>query len=81
MVDTTEANVTIGRRLRRIRLWRRKSQTVVAGLAGISESYLSLLETGKRALNRRSLIVVPAPLWDGPCADPRPTVTPIAWAT
>ena len=57
MVDTTEDNVTIGRRLRRIRLWRRKSQAVVAGLAGISEPYLSLLETGKRALNRRSLIV------------------------
>jgi transcriptional regulator with XRE-family HTH domain len=30
---------------------------VIAGLAGISESYLSLLETGKRALNRRSRIV------------------------
>jgi transcriptional regulator with XRE-family HTH domain len=57
VVDITEDNVTIGRRLRRIRLWRRKSQAVVAGLAGISEPYLSLLETGKRALNRRSLIV------------------------
>ena len=57
MVDITEDNVTTGRRLRRIRLWRRKSQAVVAGLAGISEPYLSLLETGKRALNRRSLIV------------------------
>jgi transcriptional regulator with XRE-family HTH domain len=30
---------------------------VIVGLAGISESYLSLLETGKRALDRRSLIV------------------------
>jgi transcriptional regulator with XRE-family HTH domain len=48
---------TIGRRLREIRHWRGKSQRVVAELAGISGPYLSLLEHGKRALDRRSLVV------------------------
>lgn len=48
---------TIGRRLREIRFARRKSLRVVAGLAGISPSYLSRLESGERALDRRSLIV------------------------
>lgn len=48
---------TIGRRLREVRYWRGKSLRVVAGLAGISESYLSRLESGERALDRRSLIV------------------------
>jgi transcriptional regulator with XRE-family HTH domain len=47
----------IGRRLREVRHWRGKSLRVVAGLAGISESYLSRLESGERALDRRSLIV------------------------
>ncbi len=47
----------IGRRLRSIRYSRRKSLRVVAGLAGISPSYLSRLESGQRALDRRSLIV------------------------
>lgn len=47
----------IGRRLREIRHWRGKPLRVVAGLAGISESYLSRLESGERALDRRSLIV------------------------
>lgn len=48
---------TIGRRLREIRVWRRKSLRVVAGLAGISEGYLSKLERGTRPVDRRSLIV------------------------
>jgi transcriptional regulator with XRE-family HTH domain len=47
----------IGRRLRQIRHARAKSRSVVAGLAGISTSYLSMLERGERALDRRSLIV------------------------
>jgi len=46
----------IGHRLRQIRHARRKSLSVVAGLAGISAPYLSMLETGQRALDRRSLI-------------------------
>ncbi|MPZ66128.1 MAG: helix-turn-helix domain-containing protein, partial [Pseudonocardiaceae bacterium] len=48
---------TIGRRLREIRVWRRKSQRVVAELAGISEGYLSKLERGLSPVERRSLIV------------------------
>ena len=48
---------TIGRRLREVRRARRKSLRVVAGLAGISAAHLSRLETGQRALDRRSLIV------------------------
>ncbi|GAA2970707.1 helix-turn-helix domain-containing protein [Actinokineospora diospyrosa] len=47
----------IGRRLRQIRNARGKSLAVVAGLAGISPSYLSRLESGHRALDRRSLIM------------------------
>ncbi|HKS45117.1 MAG TPA: helix-turn-helix transcriptional regulator [Amycolatopsis sp.] len=47
----------IGRTLRQIRLARGKSLAVIAGLAGISVSYLSRLESGERALDRRSLIV------------------------
>lgn len=50
-------NNGIGERLRRIRRSRGKSQAVIAGLAGISESHLSRLESGERALDRRSLIV------------------------
>lgn len=45
-----------GVRLRRIRKARNLSQGVVAGLAGISKSYLSRLENGERALDRRQLI-------------------------
>jgi transcriptional regulator with XRE-family HTH domain len=47
----------IGRKLRQIRQARGKSLAVVAGLAGISTGYLSRLEHGERALDRRSLIV------------------------
>ncbi|MGH3993423.1 MAG: helix-turn-helix domain-containing protein, partial [Pseudonocardiaceae bacterium] len=46
----------IGRRLRQIRHAKRKSLAVIAGRAGISVSYLSRLESGERALDRRSLI-------------------------
>lgn len=51
-----EQSSEIGRRLRQIRHARGKSLTVIAGLAGISASYLSRLESGERALDRRSLI-------------------------
>lgn len=47
----------IGHRLQQIRHARKKSLAVVAGLAGISTSYLSRLESGARSLDRRSLIV------------------------
>lgn len=54
---TTDYTSSIGERLRRIRRSRGKSLAVIAGLAGISTSHLSRLETGHRALDRRSLIV------------------------
>ncbi|MDQ3765334.1 MAG: helix-turn-helix domain-containing protein [Actinomycetota bacterium] len=47
----------MGRRLREIRRVHGKSLQAVAGLAGISASYLSQLESGKRALDRHCLIV------------------------
>lgn len=47
----------VGRRVRQIRQARRKSLKITAELAGISPGYLSRLETGQRALDRRSLIV------------------------
>lgn len=49
--------LTIGEKLRAIRKRRKKSLAVIAGLAGISESYLSLLESGERPLDRLPLIV------------------------
>jgi transcriptional regulator with XRE-family HTH domain len=49
--------LSIGQRLRQIRHARGKSQSVVAGLAGISKSYLAMIERGDRALDRRSLTV------------------------
>lgn len=56
MTDEPSAS-DIGHRLRQIRHARGKSLAVIAGLAGISTSYLSRLESGARALDRRSLIV------------------------
>ncbi|MCP3805360.1 helix-turn-helix domain-containing protein [Allokutzneria sp. A3M-2-11 16] len=52
-----DTNADMGARLRQIRQARRKSLKAVAELAGISEGYLSRLETGERALDRRSLIL------------------------
>jgi transcriptional regulator with XRE-family HTH domain len=46
----------IGRRARLIRRRRGLSLDVVAGLAGFSKGYLSLLETGQRGFNRLGLI-------------------------
>jgi transcriptional regulator with XRE-family HTH domain len=48
--------VTIGARLRTLRRWRGKTQTELAGLAGLSPSFLSMVETGHRPLDRRSHI-------------------------
>lgn len=48
--------VTIGARLRTLRRWRGKTQTELAGLAGLSPSFLSMVETGQRPLDRRSHI-------------------------
>lgn len=57
VADYPEDSRTIGQRVRLIRRSRGKSLAVVAGLAGISTSYLSRLESGERSLDRRSLIV------------------------
>lgn len=48
--------VTIGARLRTLRRWRGKTLAEVAGLAGMSVSYLSMVERGERMLDRRSYI-------------------------
>jgi transcriptional regulator with XRE-family HTH domain len=48
--------VTIGARLRTLRRWRGKSQVELAGLAGLSPSFVSMVETGQRPLDRRSHI-------------------------
>ncbi|MGH3810828.1 MAG: helix-turn-helix domain-containing protein [Pseudonocardiaceae bacterium] len=49
-------SVEIGRRARMIRKRRGLSQDVVAGLAGISKAYVSMLEKGQRGFTRRGLI-------------------------
>jgi transcriptional regulator with XRE-family HTH domain len=51
-----EHDPRIGARVRAIRRRRGLSQAVAAGLAGISTSYLSRLETGQREFNRRGLV-------------------------
>jgi transcriptional regulator with XRE-family HTH domain len=54
-MDADEASA-IGARARKIRTRRGLSLDVAAGLAGISKSYLSMLEHGQRGFNRRGLI-------------------------
>jgi transcriptional regulator with XRE-family HTH domain len=54
-VDAEEASA-IGARAAMIRRRRGLSQAVVAGLAGITKQYLSLLENGQRGFNRRGLL-------------------------
>jgi transcriptional regulator with XRE-family HTH domain len=54
-VDAEEVR-TIGARARMIRRRRGLSLEVVAGLAGITAQYLSMLERGLRGFNRRGLI-------------------------
>lgn len=48
--------VTIGARLRTLRRWRGMTQVELAGLAGLSPSFLSMVEHGERLLDRRSHI-------------------------
>jgi transcriptional regulator with XRE-family HTH domain len=47
---------TIGARLRILRKWRGMTLAQVAGQAGLSTSFLSMVERGERALDRRSHI-------------------------
>ncbi len=53
MINSAPEPVEIGRRARTIRRRRGLSLDVAAGLAGISKSYLSRLETGDRQFERR----------------------------
>jgi hypothetical protein len=55
LVDAEDAQ-SIGARARMIRRRRGLSLDVVAGLAGISTPYLSMLERGQRGFNRRGLL-------------------------
>jgi transcriptional regulator with XRE-family HTH domain len=48
--------VTIGARLRTLRRWRGLTQGELAGLASLSQSFVSLVENGQRSLDRRSHI-------------------------
>jgi transcriptional regulator with XRE-family HTH domain len=47
---------TIGARLRILRRWRGMTQAELAGLADLSPSFMSMVETGQRPLDRRSHI-------------------------
>jgi transcriptional regulator with XRE-family HTH domain len=51
---------TVGARLRILRRWRGMTLTELAGLAGVSFSYLSMVERGQRMLDRRSYIAAVA---------------------
>jgi len=56
----------------RVRIWRRRrklSQAALAGLAGISQAYLSQIETGLRAVEKRSTMVTLARALDVSVAD------------
>ncbi|MGH3997001.1 MAG: helix-turn-helix domain-containing protein [Pseudonocardiaceae bacterium] len=55
-MDVDDDARTIGARVRMIRRRRGLSLDVVAGLAGITKTYLSMLELGQRGFNRRGLI-------------------------
>ena len=46
----------IGRRVREVRSWRRLSLTAAAELAGMSPSYLSLIERGLRPVTKRATL-------------------------
>ncbi|HEY6423230.1 MAG TPA: helix-turn-helix transcriptional regulator [Pseudonocardiaceae bacterium] len=54
-MDAEDASV-IGARAKMIRRRRGMSLDVVAGLAGITKGYLSMLEAGKRGFNRQGLL-------------------------
>jgi transcriptional regulator with XRE-family HTH domain len=53
----SEQTLHIGERVADWRKRRGKSQRVLAGLAGISQGYLSLIETGARPVERRATLV------------------------
>nr|WP_133848647.1 helix-turn-helix transcriptional regulator [Labedaea rhizosphaerae] len=46
----------VGRRVREVRHWRQMNLTATAGLAGLSPSYLSMIERGQRPVTKRSVL-------------------------
>jgi transcriptional regulator with XRE-family HTH domain len=46
----------IGRRVRELRTWRNMTLTATAGLAGVSVSYLSMIERGERSVTKRAVL-------------------------
>lgn len=46
----------IGRRVREVRAWRKRSLTATAGLAGMSPAYLSMIERGERPVTKRDVL-------------------------
>lgn len=56
MPEDTHARNSIGERARYWRVRRKLSLRKAAGLAGMSPSYLSMIENGERALDRRSRV-------------------------
>lgn len=50
------ATTTVGDRIRRWRLRRRMSQRVLADLAGLSQPYVSQVESGRRSVERRATL-------------------------
>ncbi|WP_134045924.1 helix-turn-helix domain-containing protein [Amycolatopsis arida] len=71
----------IGRRVREIRAWREMSLAEVAGLAGITAAYLSMIERGQRSVTKKQTVhaladalrVAPSEL----LADPVPHADPV----
>lgn len=54
--DVRPGQITIGARLRILRRWRGLTQEQLAGLTGVTQGYVSLVEKGLRPLDRRSII-------------------------
>lgn len=48
--------MSVGRRVREIRAWRKLTLAEVAGLAGISPGYLSMIERGLRPVGKRAVL-------------------------
>ncbi|TCO57102.1 helix-turn-helix domain-containing protein [Actinocrispum wychmicini] len=49
-------NALIGRRVRELRSWRTMNLSALAGLAGMSVSYLSMIERGERPVTKRATL-------------------------
>ncbi len=72
---SSDAASEIGQRLKAVRQRRGMSLRVVAGLAGVSAAYLSMVETGKRSLDRYSLIRDLAEALRVPASDLAPSLS------